>query len=194
MSRTSAKAPLRAAVARRHRHSTAARYARERARGHGGAHPDRSRRCSPPPRRRPHATKIPDAWQAWRVTRGVVDVVGPRSDGRFVVAARGRLFLLRPANARLVPYPSSGAPYAADAKLEPYVAVAGPRQRVAAAQCGFPRDTVYAIEPAGKTRVLVVTPGRTGPPARADPRREDAQRHRLRHRGPLRRQAAWCWA
>ena len=101
----------------------------------------------------------PGAWQAWRMTRGVVDVVGPRSDGRFVVAARGRLFLLRTANARLVPYPSSGAPYAADAKLEPYITVAGPRQRVAAAQCGFPRDTVYAIEPAGKTRVLVVTPG-----------------------------------
>ena len=101
----------------------------------------------------------PGAWQAWRMTRGVVDVVGPRSDGRFVVAARGRLFLLRTANARLMPYPSSGAPYAADAKLEPYITVAGPRQRVAAAQCGFPRDTVYAIEPAGKTRVLVVTPG-----------------------------------
>jgi hypothetical protein len=109
----------------------------------------------------------PGVWRTWRTTRGVVDVVGPRSDGRFVVAARGRLFLLRPATARLVPYPSSGSPYTADAKLEPYIAVAGPRQRVAAAQCAFPRDTVYAIEPAGRTRVLAVTPaGRVRPLAR----------------------------
>ena len=107
------------------------------------------------------------AWQIWRSTRGVVDVVGPRSDGRFVVAARGRLFLLRPATARLAPYPSSGPPYTANAKLEPYIAVAGPGQRVAAARCGFPRDTVYAIEPAGRTRVLSVTPaGRIRPLAR----------------------------
>jgi hypothetical protein len=99
------------------------------------------------------------AWQTWRGTPGVVDVVGPRSDGRFVVAARGRLFLLRPATARLVAYPSRGTPYTANPKLEPYIAVAGAGQRVAAARCGFPRDTVYAIEPAGRTRVLAVAPG-----------------------------------
>jgi hypothetical protein len=99
------------------------------------------------------------AWQTWRSTRGVVDVVGPRSDGRLVVAARGRLFLLRPATARLVPYPSRGAPYTASTKLEPYIVVAGRRQRVAAAHCDFPLDTVYAIEPAGRTRVFAVSPG-----------------------------------
>ncbi|MDP9259931.1 MAG: hypothetical protein M3Q31_25740 [Actinomycetota bacterium] len=99
------------------------------------------------------------AWRIWRSTRGVVDVAGPRSDGRFVVAARGRLFLLRPATSRLSPYPATGKAYSASPKLEPYIAVAGSGQRVPAAGCGFPRDTVYAIEPAGKTGVLSVTPG-----------------------------------
>ncbi|MDX6596546.1 MAG: hypothetical protein QOE87_433, partial [Gaiellales bacterium] len=98
------------------------------------------------------------AWQLWRSTRAVVDVVGPRSDGRFVVAARGRLFLLRPADKRLTPYPAKGAAYAGNRKLEPYIAVAGGGQRVAGERCSFPRDTVYAIEPAGSTGVLAVSP------------------------------------
>jgi hypothetical protein len=97
-------------------------------------------------------------WQIWRSTRGVVDIVGPRGDGRFVVAARGRLFLLRPATRRLSPYPSAGGPYAGNPKLEPYIAVAGPGQRTAAAGCSFPRGTVYALQPAGKTGVVAIDP------------------------------------
>jgi hypothetical protein len=111
--------------------------------------------------------RVLGTWRAWRSTPGVVDIVGPRSDGRFVVAARGRLFLLRPATARLTAYPSTGAPYVASSTLEPYLAVAGRGQRVAAAHCGFPLDTVYAIEPRGQTRVLAITPrGRVRPLAR----------------------------
>jgi hypothetical protein len=107
------------------------------------------------------------AWQLWRGTRGVLDVVGPRSDGRFVVAARGRLFVLRPRDKHLAPYPANGPAYRASRKLEPYIAVAGPGQRVPGADCSFPRDTVYAIEPAGRTRVLAVSPaGRVTPLAR----------------------------
>jgi hypothetical protein len=98
------------------------------------------------------------AWKLWRSMRGVVDIAGPRSDGRFVVAARGRLFLLRPRDGRLSPYPAKGVEYAANPKLEPYLTVAGPGQRVPSARCSFPRDTVYAIEPAGRTRVFAVTP------------------------------------
>lgn len=98
------------------------------------------------------------AWQGWRTVRGVVDLAGPRSDGRLVVAAHGRLFLLRAADGRLSSYPTAGTPYAADPKLEPYIAVAGPRQAVPAAGCSFPRDTVYAIEPAGQPAVLAIAP------------------------------------
>jgi hypothetical protein len=100
----------------------------------------------------------PVAWQAWRTVRGVVDVAGPRSDGRLVVAAHGRLFLLRPADGRLSRFPSSGTAYAADPKLEPYIAVAGPHQAVPAASCRFPRDAVYAIEPATHPAVLAIAP------------------------------------
>ena len=103
--------------------------------------------------------RVPGSWRIWRSTRGVVDVVGPRSDGRFVVAARGRLFLLRVATQRLSPYPSAGKAYAGNAKLEPYIAVAGPRQPGTAGGCSYPRDTVYAIEPARKTGILAVSPG-----------------------------------
>jgi hypothetical protein len=100
----------------------------------------------------------PGAWRIWRSTRGVVDVVGPRGDGRFVVAARGRLFLLRPATSRLSPYPSAGKPYAGNPKLEPYIAVAGRGQRAAPGDCSFPNGTVYAIQPAGKTGVVAIDP------------------------------------
>ena len=98
------------------------------------------------------------AWRVWRSTQGVVDIAGPRSDGRFVVAARGRLYLLRSATGRLSPYPSTGKAYAANRKLEPYIALAGSGQRWAAGGCSFPRDTVYAIVPAGRTGVLAVAP------------------------------------
>jgi hypothetical protein len=98
------------------------------------------------------------AWQPWRTVHGVVDVVGPRADGRFVVAARGSLFLERPADGRLSRYPVSGTPYAANPKLEPYIAVSGPGQRVPAARCTFPPDTVYAIDPAGRTAIRAISP------------------------------------
>ena len=98
----------------------------------------------------------PAVWQQWRYTRGVVDVVGPRGDGRLLVAARGRLFLLRVAGARLTAYPTTA--YRASAKVEPYITVAAAGKRVPAASCSFARDTVYAIEPTGRRRILTVTP------------------------------------
>jgi hypothetical protein len=97
----------------------------------------------------------PVVWQVWHPMRGVVDVAGPRSDGRVVVAAHGRLFLLRTPAGRTMQLRSA---YAADPALEPYIAVAGKGQRVPAAACAFPRDTVYAIEPSGRHGVLAVSP------------------------------------
>jgi hypothetical protein len=102
------------------------------------------------------------AWQHWRHVKGVIDVSGPRSDGRFVVSANGRLLLLRPADGHLSHYPTAGAAYSAAPSLEPYTAIAGARQVVPSARCRFPRDTVYAIVPARPTAVLAITPaGRT---------------------------------
>ncbi|MDX6564858.1 MAG: hypothetical protein QOE10_520 [Gaiellales bacterium] len=98
------------------------------------------------------------AWQGWMSVQGVVDIAGPRSDGRFVVAARGMLFLSRLADGQLSPYPVSGPAYSTNPTLEPYLVVAGPQQRVTAARCSFPRDTVYAIEPAGHPAVRAIAP------------------------------------
>lgn len=97
-------------------------------------------------------------WEGWRTVHGVVDIAGPRSDGQLVVAARGRLFLLRSADGRLRPYPVSGTAYAVDPNLEPYIVVAKAGQTVASAHCSFARDTVYAIDPAGHPGVLAITP------------------------------------
>jgi hypothetical protein len=101
----------------------------------------------------------PAVWQAWHPLRGVVDLAGPRGDGRVVVAAQGRLFLLRTPGGRLTSYPSGNPAYAANPALEPYIAVSGVNQRVSAARCAFPPDTVYAIEPSVQPGVLAVTPG-----------------------------------
>ncbi len=98
------------------------------------------------------------AWHRWRTLKGVVDIAGPRSDGRLVVAANGHLYLLRPADGRLSAYPTSGAPYAADPKLEPYITVAGAGQAVQAAGCSFARDAVFAIEPSGRRAILSIAP------------------------------------
>jgi hypothetical protein len=103
------------------------------------------------------AVRLP-AWQGWMSVPGAVDIAGPRSDGRFVVAAHGTLFLSRLANGRLSPYPVSGPAYSTNPTLEPYIVVAGPQQRVPAARCTFPGDTVYAIEPAGHTAVRAIAP------------------------------------
>jgi hypothetical protein len=100
----------------------------------------------------------PVTWESYRHVTNVVDVVGPRADGRLVVAAGGHLHLLRTSDGRLTAYPRRGRPYATNPKLEPYIALAGAGQQVAAAGCTFPRGTVYAIEPAGKTGVIAISP------------------------------------
>ena len=83
----------------------------------------------------------------WReglhVTR-VVDLTPPRSDGRLVVAANGRLALLRPGG-RPQPFARGRGGYATKVGPEPYIAISR-GQAVPGAACRFPRDSVYAIE------------------------------------------------
>src|SRR5207302_2872599 len=59
------------------------------------------------------------AWEQWVHVPGVVDVAGPRSDGRMVVAARGRLLLLG-ASGKPGDFASS---YAVPDGTEPYITV-----------------------------------------------------------------------
>jgi hypothetical protein len=82
----------------------------------------------------------------------VVDVAGPRADGRLVLAADGRLALMRPGQS---PTPLARGPhgYRTRRGLEPYIAVSR-GDAVAGVGCRFPRDAVYALEPRGRPGVI----------------------------------------
>ena len=91
----------------------------------------------------------------------MVDLTGPRGDGRLTVAAGGHLSLLN-AGGQPDPFARGSAGYATDPAPEPYVALAGDAP-VAGTDCAFHRDTAYAIEPTGKTGVVVIdTTGQHG--------------------------------
>jgi hypothetical protein len=109
-----------------------------------------------PPELSGHSTD--DArWKLFVRVPGAVDVGGPRSDGRVVVAGRDGLFLLRSSGA-LAPLARGPAGYKPP-RGEPYIAVATTR-RVPRAGCAFRRDAVYALDPIDRPGVNVVD--RTG--------------------------------
>ena len=93
-------------------------------------------------------------WIPFRHLHGVVDLSGPRQDGRFTVSAAGRLFLFRPGHA---PSPFARGPggYQAAAGDEPYIAVSV-GGRVADARCSFRADEVYILALGSRPGVLVV--------------------------------------
>jgi hypothetical protein len=84
----------------------------------------------------------------------VVDLTPPRRDGSIIVAAAGKLDMLRPSGglARFAPG------YAAPPGLEPYIALSS-GQRVADAGCRFPVDSVYALRLNHGDGVTQVTAG-----------------------------------
>ncbi|HYZ29573.1 MAG TPA: hypothetical protein VE570_10985 [Thermoleophilaceae bacterium] len=110
----------------------------------------------------PPATTAAHWRQALHVTR-VVDLTPPRADGRLVVAANGRLALLRPGG-RPLPFARGPSGYATKPGPEPYIALS-PGQAVRGAGCRFPRDDVYALEPKGR-RPGVIAVNRAGHPRR----------------------------
>jgi hypothetical protein len=90
-------------------------------------------------------------WRPVVKVPGIVDVVGPRADGRLVLAARGGLFLLRPGG---VPTPYARGPLGyAGAAGETYLALA-PGRRLPTAKCSFRRDDVFALDPISKPGVV----------------------------------------
>jgi hypothetical protein len=103
----------------------------------------------------PNAAAVAEWRQALHVG-GVVDLGVRRADGRFVVAAGGRLALLR-AGGRPVPFARGRGGYATEPGPEPYIALA-PDQAVRGGACRFPRDGVYALEPKGRRGVIAISP------------------------------------
>lgn len=92
------------------------------------------------------------AWEQFVHIPAVLDVAGPRSDGRLVVAAHGRLLLMDASGAT-----SAFAPaYAVPDGPEPYIAIS-PGLTVDDAGCSFARDDVFALDlhdsPPGVTRI-----------------------------------------
>jgi hypothetical protein len=105
------------------------------------------------------APPVPPAqvhWSAFLPVSAVVDLTGPRGDGRLTVAAGGHLSLLRPGG-QPEPFARGGGGYATDPAPEPYLTLTGDAQ-LAGAGCGFHGDTVFAIEPTGRTGVLGIDP------------------------------------
>lgn len=101
------------------------------------------------------APAAPAGWTLFRHLPGVVDLAGPRGDGSFLVAAAGRLFLLRPGGA-LSPFARGAGGYRTAAGTEPYLTlVTG--AAVAGRGCSFARDTAFAIEPGPRPGIIMIS-------------------------------------
>ena len=94
--------------------------------------------AAPPPR-----GSLAAHWERFTHLHGVVDLSGPRADGRLSASAGGRLFLLRPGRAP-VPFARGPGGYRAGAGDEPYIAVSPPGRAVGGS-CSFHGDDVYAL-------------------------------------------------
>jgi hypothetical protein len=99
-------------------------------------------------------TAVVAGWVLWRHVPAVVDLTGPRGDGRLTVAAAGHLWLLGTAGEPAA-FASGGDGYATDPAPEPYIALST-GATVAEAGCAFGRDEVYALEPGGNPGVVAV--------------------------------------
>ena len=92
-------------------------------------------------------------WRPLVSVPGIVDVVGPRADGRLVIASRAALFLLRPGGA-LIPFARGPQGYAGSGG-EPYIAL-GSGHTVRGTSCSFRRDDVFVLIPGATPGVLRV--------------------------------------
>lgn len=96
------------------------------------------------------AASWPLTWSRSLHVPGVLDVVGPRSDGQLVVAAAGKLYLMNPGGGTLTQFAAGTGGYSRSAGGEPYIALSS-GTRVPAAACGFIPDDLFVLqlEPAG---------------------------------------------
>jgi hypothetical protein len=81
-------------------------------------------------------------WLRFTHLRDVVDLTGPRHDGRLTVTTSRSLFLLRPGGTPS-PFARGAGGYRAAAGAEPYIALSPARRP--RASCSYGRDAVYAL-------------------------------------------------
>ena len=121
-------------------------------------------------------------WRAVAKVPGILDVVGPRGDGRLVLATHGGLFLMRPGGSP-VPYARGPQGYAGSPG-ESYIAL-GTGRRVRGAGCAFGRDVVFVLDPDATPGVVRID--RSGRSSRfVDLPAGHPDRDHDRHRRPLR--------
>lgn len=98
----------------------------------------------------------PANWEQWKSLPGVVDLGGPRSDGKLVATAGGQLFLIA-ADGTVAPFARGPGGYAVEAGGEPYLVVS-PSLPSASQRCRFENDEVYVLAlatPRGLTKVTL---------------------------------------
>jgi hypothetical protein len=103
----------------------------------------------------PGLTAPPAAWAQFRHLPGVVDLAGPRSDGSFLVAAAGRLFVLGHDGA-LTPFARGAGGYQTKTGTEPYLVIVS-GAAVQGDHCAFPGDAAFAIEPGTRPGVIMIS-------------------------------------
>jgi predicted small lipoprotein YifL len=94
-------------------------------------------------------------WTEFRHLHGVVDLAGPRSDGSFLVAAFGRLVLLR--DGALTPFARGAGGYQTSSGTEPYLVITS-SVPVRGEHCSFGKDAAFAISPGAHPSVVMITP------------------------------------
>ncbi|HEV3292328.1 MAG TPA: hypothetical protein VG123_25430 [Streptosporangiaceae bacterium] len=110
-----------------------------------------------PAARSPHGPALPGRWAQFRHVAGVVDLVGPRSDGWFIVAAAGRLYTLTRAGL-LRPVATGRGGYSTATGPEPYIAMAG-SWHVAGTGCSFQAGAIFALQPGGRPGIIAIGAG-----------------------------------
>src|SRR2546421_7303905 len=91
------------------------------------------------------AAPEPATWSTDLHVRGVVDVAGPRSDGRLVVSGGDRLYLLDRGRKTPEAFAAGQDGYPGGKGDEPYIALST-GDRVASASCRIPPHGLYVIQ------------------------------------------------
>jgi hypothetical protein len=100
------------------------------------------------------ATFTSPSWHSWQHLPGVFDLTAPRSDGRLVAAAAGRLFLVT-RGGTITPFADGSDGYHEASGPEAYIALS-PGLHVSSPGCDFARDDLFVLRPGkpiGVTRV-----------------------------------------
>jgi hypothetical protein len=92
-------------------------------------------------------------WRPVKKLPGIVDVVGPRRDGRLVISTRRGLFLFK-SGGPVTPFARRPNGYVPEGG-EPYIALARDR-RLPSAGCSFRRDDLYVLVPTATPGIVKV--------------------------------------